>query len=33
VWDGKTWTEPLSHGREFTKEEILENFGVVVYFF
>jgi mannonate dehydratase len=26
VWDGKTWTEPLSHGREFTKEEIWENF-------
>src|SRR5258708_32730855 len=20
VWDGKTWKEPLSHGREFTKE-------------
>ena len=26
VWDGKTWKEPLSHGREFTKEEIWENF-------
>jgi mannonate dehydratase len=26
VWDGKTWAEPLSHGREFTKEEIWENF-------
>jgi len=26
VWDGKTWTEPLSHGREFTKEEIWENY-------
>ena len=26
VWDGKTWTEPLSHGRVFTKEEIWENF-------
>jgi mannonate dehydratase len=26
VWDEKTWTEPLSHGREFTKEEIWENF-------
>src|SRR5438270_8693419 len=24
-WDGKTWKEPLSHGREFTKEEIWEN--------
>jgi mannonate dehydratase len=26
VWDNKTWTEPLSHGREFTKEEIWENY-------
>src|SRR5271165_519858 len=26
VWDGKTWAEPLSHGRDFTKEEIWENF-------
>jgi len=26
VWDGKTYTEPLSHGREFSKEEIWENF-------
>jgi mannonate dehydratase len=26
VWDDKSWTEPLSHGREFTKEEIWENF-------
>ncbi len=26
VWDGKTWTEPLSHGREFTNEEVWENF-------
>ena len=26
VWDGKTWTEPLSHGREFSNEEIWENF-------
>src|SRR5674476_83037 len=26
VWDGKTWKEPLSHGRVFTKEEIWENF-------
>src|SRR3954470_1638473 len=26
VWGGKTWKEPLSHGREFTKEEIWDNF-------
>src|SRR5262245_43163980 len=26
VWGGKTWREPLSHGREFTKEEIWENY-------
>jgi len=26
VWDGKTWTEPLSHGRVFTKEEIWDNY-------
>ncbi len=26
VWDGKTWTEPLSHGRVFTKDEIWENY-------
>ncbi len=26
VWDGKTWKEPLSHGREFTQQEIWENF-------
>lgn len=26
VWDGKTWTEPLSHGRVFSKEEIWENY-------
>ena len=25
-WDGKTSQEPLSHGREFTKEEIWENY-------
>src|SRR5260370_28632419 len=25
-WDGKVFTEPLSHGREFTKEEIWENY-------
>ena len=26
VWAGQTWQEPLSHGREFTKEEIWDNF-------
>src|SRR5437016_3986524 len=26
VWDGKTWQEPLSHGREFSKEEIWANY-------
>jgi mannonate dehydratase len=26
VWDGKKFHEPLSHGREFTKEEIWENY-------
>jgi len=26
TWAGKTYTEPLSHGREFTKEEIWENY-------
>ncbi len=26
VWDGKEWTEPLSHGRVFTQEEIWENY-------
>ncbi|MFN7992869.1 MAG: mannonate dehydratase [Bryobacteraceae bacterium] len=25
-WDGKTWQEPLSHGREFSKEEIWDNY-------
>lgn len=25
-WDGKVWKEPLSHGREYTKEEIWENY-------
>ena len=25
-WGGKTWQEPLSHGRVFTKEEIWENY-------
>ncbi len=26
IWDGATFKEPLSHGREFTKEEIWENY-------
>jgi mannonate dehydratase len=26
VWAGKTYTEPLSHGREFSKEEIWDNY-------
>jgi mannonate dehydratase len=26
TWDGTTWREPLSHGREFTKEEIWDNY-------
>jgi mannonate dehydratase len=26
VWDGKIFKEPLSHGREFTREEIWENY-------
>src|SRR5580765_7632329 len=26
TWSGKTYTEPLSHGRVFTKEEIWENY-------
>ena len=26
VWDGKKYYEPLSHGREFSKEEIWENY-------
>jgi mannonate dehydratase len=26
VWDGKTWQEPLSHGRVYSKEEIWENY-------
>jgi mannonate dehydratase len=25
-WDGRTWQEPLSHGREFSKEEIWDNY-------
>src|SRR5579862_8846105 len=30
VWDGKTWKEPLSHGREFAREEIWENFAYFI---
>jgi mannonate dehydratase len=26
VWDGKVWKEPLSHGPEFSKEEIWDNY-------
>ena len=26
VWAGKSWQEPLSHGREFTPEEIWDNY-------
>ena len=26
TWDNKSWQEPLSHGRVFTKEEIWENY-------
>jgi mannonate dehydratase len=26
TWDGKSWQEPLSHGRVFTKDEIWENY-------
>ncbi len=26
VWAGKTWTEPLSHGRVFTENEIWDNY-------
>jgi mannonate dehydratase len=26
MWDGKTWQEPLSHGREFSKDEIWANY-------
>jgi mannonate dehydratase len=26
TWDGQTWREPLSHGRQFTKEEIWDNY-------
>ena len=30
VWDGKSWQEPLSHGREFTREEIWENYSFFI---
>lgn len=30
TWAGKTWQEPLSHGREFTKEEIWENYAYFI---
>jgi mannonate dehydratase len=30
VWDGKSWQEPLSHGREFAKEEIWENYSFFI---
>jgi mannonate dehydratase len=30
TWDGKTWREPLSHGREFTKEEIWDNYTTFI---
>jgi mannonate dehydratase len=30
VWDGKIWKEPLSHGREFSKEEIWENYAYFI---
>ena len=26
TWSGKTYTEPLSHGRVYSKEEIWDNF-------
>src|SRR5262249_6271936 len=26
TWDGRTWREPLSHGRVFTTEEIWDNY-------
>jgi mannonate dehydratase len=25
-WDGRTWKEPLSHGREFSEQEIWDNY-------
>jgi mannonate dehydratase len=30
VWDGKTFHEPLSHGHEFSKEEIWENYAYFI---
>jgi mannonate dehydratase len=30
VWDGKSWQEPLSHGRAYTQEEIWENYGYFI---
>ena len=30
AWGGRTWREPLSHGREFTKEEIWENYAYFI---
>jgi mannonate dehydratase len=26
TWDGKTWSEPLSHGRNYTEKEIWDNY-------
>jgi len=26
VWDGKSWSEPLSHGRAYTEKEIWDNY-------
>ncbi len=30
TWDGKTWKEPLSHGREFTEREIWDNYSYFI---
>jgi mannonate dehydratase len=30
VWGGKSWTEPLSHGRVFTQEEIWDNYAYFI---
>ncbi len=30
VWAGKTWTEPLSHGRVFTEKEIWDNYAYFI---
>jgi mannonate dehydratase len=30
VWDGAVFKEPLSHGREFTREEIWENYSYFI---